>query len=71
MSSCFLKCPQCNRKCTLKDVRKLFASRVVAIDGESQKVILKFQRIDKVYEEILKKCNVNDVSLFYAENSIS
>ncbi|KAK6231671.1 hypothetical protein SCA6_001744 [Theobroma cacao] len=33
------KCPQCNRKCTLKDVRKLFASRVVAIDGESQKRI--------------------------------
>ncbi|KAG8483907.1 hypothetical protein CXB51_022657 [Gossypium anomalum] len=26
-------------KCTLKDVRKLFASRVVAIDGESQKRI--------------------------------
>ncbi|KAK8496078.1 hypothetical protein V6N13_035098 [Hibiscus sabdariffa] len=33
------KCPQCNRKCTLKDVRKLFASRIVAIDGESQKRI--------------------------------
>ncbi|XWS43549.1 hypothetical protein CRYUN_Cryun16bG0113600 [Craigia yunnanensis] len=33
------KCPQCNKKCTLKDVRKLFASRLVAIDGESQKRI--------------------------------
>ncbi|XP_021289087.1 E3 ubiquitin-protein ligase RFWD3 [Herrania umbratica] len=33
------KCPQCNRECTLKDVRKLFSSRVVAIDGESQKRI--------------------------------
>ncbi|XP_022767276.1 E3 ubiquitin-protein ligase RFWD3 isoform X2 [Durio zibethinus] len=33
------KCPQCNRKCTLKDVRKLFASWVVAIDGESQQII--------------------------------
>ncbi|KAK0583621.1 hypothetical protein LWI29_000351 [Acer saccharum] len=31
------KCPQCNRKCSLKDVRKLFASRIVAIDEESQK----------------------------------
>ncbi|XVF55528.1 hypothetical protein PTKIN_Ptkin06aG0043200 [Pterospermum kingtungense] len=33
------KCPQCNRKCTFKDVRKLFVSRIVAIDGESQKRI--------------------------------
>ncbi|KAI9154609.1 hypothetical protein LWI28_028806 [Acer negundo] len=33
------KCPQCNRKCSLKDVRKLFASRVVAVDEESQKRI--------------------------------
>ncbi|XP_047151456.1 E3 ubiquitin-protein ligase RFWD3-like [Vigna umbellata] len=33
------KCPQCNRKCTLKDVRKLFASRVVAVEEESQKRI--------------------------------
>ena len=39
----FLQCPQCNRKCTLKDVRKLFASRLVAIDGESQKVTPKFR----------------------------
>ncbi|POO01753.1 Zinc finger, RING/FYVE/PHD-type domain containing protein [Trema orientale] len=33
------KCPQCNRKCTQKDVRKLFASRLVAVDEESQKRI--------------------------------
>ncbi|KAK7337110.1 hypothetical protein VNO77_17669 [Canavalia gladiata] len=33
------KCPQCNRKCSLKDVRKLYASRVVAVDEESQKRI--------------------------------
>ncbi|XP_015898419.1 uncharacterized protein LOC107431904 isoform X3 [Ziziphus jujuba] len=33
------KCPQCNRKCTLKDVRKLFAPRIVALDEESQKRI--------------------------------
>ncbi|KAK3226602.1 hypothetical protein Dsin_006464 [Dipteronia sinensis] len=33
------KCPQCNRKCSLKDVRKLFASRVIAVDEESQKRI--------------------------------
>ncbi|XP_024025111.1 uncharacterized protein LOC112092674 isoform X2 [Morus notabilis] len=31
------KCPQCNRRCKLKDVRKLFAARVVAIDEEAQK----------------------------------
>ncbi|KAL5540796.1 hypothetical protein UlMin_042409 [Ulmus minor] len=33
------KCPQCNRKCAMKDVRKLFASRIVVIDEESQKRI--------------------------------
>ncbi|KAK7285006.1 hypothetical protein RJT34_19761 [Clitoria ternatea] len=33
------KCPQCNRKCSMKDVRKLYASRVVAVDEESQKRI--------------------------------
>ncbi|XP_062166391.1 uncharacterized protein LOC133872796 isoform X2 [Alnus glutinosa] len=33
------KCPQCNKKCTLKDVRRLFVSRVVAVDEESQKRI--------------------------------
>ncbi|KAE8099676.1 hypothetical protein FH972_017634 [Carpinus fangiana] len=33
------KCPQCNKKCTLKDVRRLFASRVVAVEEESQKRI--------------------------------
>ncbi|KAF7818657.1 E3 ubiquitin-protein ligase RFWD3 isoform X1 [Senna tora] len=33
------KCPQCNRKSALRDVRKLFASRVLAADEESQKKI--------------------------------
>ncbi|KAI4349101.1 hypothetical protein L6164_009738 [Bauhinia variegata] len=33
------KCPQCNRKCALKDVRKLYASRLIAVDEESQKKI--------------------------------
>ncbi|XP_054799201.1 uncharacterized protein LOC129303727 [Prosopis cineraria] len=33
------KCPQCNRKCALRDVRKLYASRVLAADEESQKKI--------------------------------
>lgn len=33
------KCPQCNRRCSMKDVRKLYASRVVTVDEESQKMI--------------------------------
>ncbi|KAJ4844171.1 hypothetical protein Tsubulata_042095 [Turnera subulata] len=33
------KCPQCNSKCTLKDVRKLFAPRIAVVDEESQKRI--------------------------------
>ncbi|XP_031398837.1 E3 ubiquitin-protein ligase RFWD3-like isoform X2 [Punica granatum] len=34
-----MQCPHCNQRCTLKDVRKLFASRVVTVDVESQKRI--------------------------------
>ncbi|TYI65541.1 hypothetical protein E1A91_D09G164600v1 [Gossypium mustelinum] len=53
------KCPQCNRKCTLKDVRKLFASRVVAIDGESQKRIQSLEAkcisLDKKDAVLIKK----------------
>ncbi|XP_057984270.1 uncharacterized protein LOC131168670 isoform X3 [Malania oleifera] len=30
------KCPQCNRKCMLKDIRKLYASRIIVVDEESQ-----------------------------------
>ncbi|XP_009377040.2 E3 ubiquitin-protein ligase RFWD3 isoform X3 [Pyrus x bretschneideri] len=33
------KCPQCNKKCALKDVRKLFVSQIVSVDEESQKRI--------------------------------
>lgn len=36
---CVFQCPQCNRKCSMKDVRKLYASRIVAVDEESQKVV--------------------------------
>uniref|UniRef100_A0A0R0KRF6 RING-type domain-containing protein n=1 Tax=Glycine max TaxID=3847 RepID=A0A0R0KRF6_SOYBN len=33
------KCPQCNRNCSIKDVRKLYASPGVAVDEESLKRI--------------------------------
>ncbi|KAL3029472.1 hypothetical protein AAZX31_03G165500 [Glycine max] len=33
------KCPQCKVKCSLKDVRKLYASQVVAVEEENQKRI--------------------------------
>lgn len=33
------KCPQCNRKCMLKDIRKLYTSRIVAVDNGSQKEV--------------------------------
>ncbi|GAB2213624.1 hypothetical protein Droror1_Dr00017935 [Drosera rotundifolia] len=32
-------CPQCKRKCTLKDVRRMYGSRVVVIDEQSNKRI--------------------------------
>ncbi|KAA8518707.1 hypothetical protein F0562_016519 [Nyssa sinensis] len=33
------KCPQCNRKCSLKDVRVIYASQIVVVDQESQKKV--------------------------------
>ncbi|KAL7248044.1 hypothetical protein ACSBR2_002862 [Camellia fascicularis] len=33
------KCPQCNRKCTLKDVRVIYASQIVVIDHQLQKKV--------------------------------
>ncbi|GAB2216770.1 hypothetical protein Droror1_Dr00024549 [Drosera rotundifolia] len=32
-------CPQCKKKCTLKDVRRMYGSRVVVIDEQSNKRI--------------------------------
>ncbi|CAN6838268.1 hypothetical protein Bca4012_047365 [Brassica carinata] len=34
------KCPQCNRTCNLRDVRKIFASRIAAVDDDAHKRIL-------------------------------
>ncbi|XP_060967711.1 uncharacterized protein LOC133035658 isoform X1 [Cannabis sativa] len=34
------KCPQCNKKCTLKDVRKLFASQLVTVDDSQKRIRL-------------------------------
>ncbi|CAH8385626.1 unnamed protein product [Eruca vesicaria subsp. sativa] len=34
------KCPQCNRTCSLRDVRKIFASRIAAVDDDAHKRIL-------------------------------
>ncbi|KAL6987344.1 RING-type E3 ubiquitin transferase, partial [Sarracenia purpurea var. burkii] len=33
------KCPQCNRKCRLKDVRVIYASQIVVVDHELQKKV--------------------------------
>ncbi|GMH09847.1 hypothetical protein Nepgr_011688 [Nepenthes gracilis] len=31
------KCPQCNKKCKLEDIRRIYGSRVIVIDEHSQK----------------------------------
>nr|KAJ0223680.1 hypothetical protein LSAT_V11C200061470 [Lactuca sativa] len=33
------KCPQCNKKCTLKDIRVLYAARLCVVDAELQKQV--------------------------------
>lgn len=43
--SVLLKCPQCKSRCTLKNVRKLFASRVVAIVIKHKKVIFNIVKL--------------------------
>ncbi|KAH6825355.1 hypothetical protein C2S53_016782 [Perilla frutescens var. hirtella] len=37
------KCPQCKKKCRIKDIRLLYATRVVAIDGDLQKRVQSFE----------------------------
>ncbi|PIA29107.1 hypothetical protein AQUCO_06200005v1 [Aquilegia coerulea] len=34
------KCPQCSRKCGIKDIIKLYISRIAVVDGEQQKKVL-------------------------------
>lgn len=49
------KCPQCNRKSTLKDVRRIYGSQVVVVDEESQKRIryleAKCESLEKMEQE--------------------
>ncbi|KAL8040368.1 hypothetical protein ABFX02_10G093600 [Erythranthe guttata] len=33
------KCPQCKKKCRIKDIRLLYANQIVAVDGEVQKTV--------------------------------
>ncbi|KNA14167.1 hypothetical protein SOVF_109620 [Spinacia oleracea] len=53
------KCPQCNKKCTLKDVRRIYGSRVVVVDEKSEKRMqyleAKCDSLEKKEEEWHKK----------------
>ncbi|KAL3825860.1 hypothetical protein ACJIZ3_021889 [Penstemon smallii] len=53
------KCPQCKKKCAMKDIRLLYASRIVAIDGELQKKVqsleAKCASLEKKNAELSKK----------------
>lgn len=53
------KCPQCNRKCKPKDVRVLYASRIVVVDEELQKKIrtleAKCVSLEKKHSDCCKK----------------
>lgn len=37
------KCPQCSNKCSVKDIIKLYVSRIAVVDGEQQKKLLSLQ----------------------------
>ncbi|XP_010495060.1 PREDICTED: E3 ubiquitin-protein ligase RFWD3-like [Camelina sativa] len=37
------KCPQCNRACSFKDVVKIYASKIAAVDDEGQKRIVSLE----------------------------
>ncbi|XP_075489980.1 uncharacterized protein LOC142528735 isoform X1 [Primulina tabacum] len=53
------KCPQCKKKCGIKDIRLLYASQIVAIDGELQKKVqsleVKCVSMEKKNSDLLKK----------------
>ncbi|XP_019167749.1 PREDICTED: E3 ubiquitin-protein ligase RFWD3 [Ipomoea nil] len=48
------KCPQCNKKCTMKDVRLLYASQLHVVDEELQK---KIQSLEAQCASLEKKCS--------------
>ncbi|KAF9594230.1 hypothetical protein IFM89_028887 [Coptis chinensis] len=37
------KCPQCSKKCGVKDIIKLYISQIAVVDGEEQKKVLSLQ----------------------------
>ncbi|KZV26032.1 hypothetical protein F511_13910 [Dorcoceras hygrometricum] len=53
------KCPQCKKKCGIKDIRLLYASQIVAIDGELQKKVesleVKCTSMEKKNSDLLEK----------------
>ncbi|KAL1822696.1 hypothetical protein ACET3Z_009474 [Daucus carota] len=53
------KCPQCKRSCSLKDVRLLYASRIVVVDEELQKKVQKLEAkcasLDTKHAECVKR----------------
>ncbi|CAH9063042.1 unnamed protein product [Cuscuta epithymum] len=48
------KCPQCNKKCKMKDVRLLYASQLHAVDEKLQK---KIQSLEAKCASLEKKCS--------------
>ncbi|VFR01840.1 unnamed protein product [Cuscuta campestris] len=47
------KCPQCNKKCTVRDVRLLYVSQLLAVDEKLQK---KIQSLEAKCSSLEKKC---------------
>ncbi|GAB2216494.1 hypothetical protein Droror1_Dr00024268 [Drosera rotundifolia] len=48
------KCSQCKKKCTLKDVRRMYGSRVVVIDEKSNKRIRFLEAKCDVFEKKIR-----------------
>lgn len=44
-----LQCPHCKQKCRIKDIRLLYATRLVAIDGHLQKVPFREKKIVVIF----------------------
>ncbi|XP_071707112.1 uncharacterized protein [Rutidosis leptorrhynchoides] len=52
------KCPQCNRRCTTKDVRVLYASRLCVVDAELQKQVRSLEAKCASLEQKLERQNI-------------
>ncbi|KAL5981801.1 hypothetical protein ACLOJK_015866 [Asimina triloba] len=53
------KCPQCNKKCKLSEVRNLYAPRVVVVDEDLQKELVSLRSENELLKMRVRHCSIS------------